>query len=215
MSRDFVVTQADETVGSVNGEIFIKAVRRAHAHVPGEVGETVVRGKLVATIGGKIIPRVIEGQAQTGADIGRKGTVVVEVPEQVGKERGVVPGALDVAHIDAAVAPGLFAVAAHGEFNFRAQGQHLLRPEVIPQGQRAAQGKLAVVVHARTGQSGRTFHPASVLNAHQELGSQVHAGAFRRGQTGQGKRQHKRQSGNNTFHDSPPECFSPSARREF
>ena len=45
------------------------------------------------------------------------------------------------------------------------------------------------------------FHRAEVLHGHQELGSQVHAGAFRGGGAGKGEGADERQSSNDAFHD--------------
>ena len=81
---DFIIAQAHKAAGGVNGEIFIETVGRAH--VPGEVGETVVHGELVAVGAMDVKAGIIEGQPQSGADVGREGRILMEIPEQVGKE---------------------------------------------------------------------------------------------------------------------------------
>ena len=72
----------------------------------------------------------------------------MEIPKQVGKQGGAVPGALDLLDGGAAVTPGFFVVAAQGKFQFGTQGQHLLGPEVVTHSQSATKGELAVLVNA-------------------------------------------------------------------
>lgn len=137
---DLIVAQPHKTVGGVKSDIFGEIVGQSRADIPGEVGEAIVRRERAAAIGGEVIAGIIEGQSQACADIRRQRRVIVEIPEQVRKQRGIIPGAFDIVHKAAAVAPAFFTVAAHGKFNFRSAGaasaaarNHSPEPEPRPE----------------------------------------------------------------------------------
>ena len=190
----FVIAEVHIAVAGVDGEVLIDVVGHAGAHVPGEVGEAVIHGHVGAAVM-HVIAGIGEGKAQTGADPGGEGGIVVDVPVQVGKKGGLVPGAL---HAPEIAFPRGLAVAAQGEFQFRTQRHHMHGPEVVARGQRAAQGELRVLADAGTGKAAATLSRPRVLDAHQELGSKVHA--FRLDQGGHGQHGKQKQGNKGAFH---------------
>ena len=149
--------------------------------------------------------QVVEGQADTGADVRHEGAVIAEIIVEVGEQGGAVPGAVHAAPV---AAPAFFAVAAQGVFQFHTQGHQILGPEVVTGRQGAAQSELGVFVHAA---HAGAFDGAGFLNGHQELGSQVHAGTFGLGHAGQDQSHQQGQCKDGAFHCSPPKrCFLQS-----
>lgn len=197
-SLHFRVAEVDVAVAGVDGHVVVDLVGRAKADVPGEVGLAfVLAGDAVAVAVVHVHAQVVEGKAEARAHVGGEGRRVVEIVVDVGKQRGRVEGLLALA---ARAGPAALAVAAKRAFQLDAQGNHVLRPEVVAGGQGAAESELGVVVDTESAEAG-VLHRAEVLHGHQELGSQVHAGAFRGGGAGKGEGADERQSSNDAFHD--------------
>ena len=191
----FVVAQVHIAIPQVHGEVVSDVVGHTSARVPGEGGAVLIEVGIEA-LSGKRIVGVIEGHAQTGAHIGSEGRAVAEVIVEIQEQRGSVPGALEIKAV--IVVPAFFTVAAQGIFHFRAHGNAKLTVEVVAQRQSAAQSELAVML-VRLIVTGLE-RGVIALDAHQEFGSQVHAGTFGLGHTGKGQGADQGQGGKTTFH---------------
>ena len=157
------------------------------------------------------LPAIVqEGEAEAGAHVRREGGFIVEVIVHVAEQRGGIEGFLGGTVV---AVPFLLAVAAESAFELDTQGEHVLGPEVIADGESSAKRELIVFVDAESAHAG-ALNSSGILKSHHEFGCQVHAvpgGSDIRKSEGA----HKRKCNKKAFHISSRKiCLCPAGFRQ-
>ena len=204
---DFGVAEVDIAVLGVNGNLIVHSESDTAADVPCEVCPAfILAAKIPAEIVVRVDTEVVEGEAEAGAHVRREGGFIVEVIVHVAEQRGGIESFLGGTVV---AVPFLLAVAAESAFEFDTQGEHVLGPEVIADGESSAKRELIVFVDAESAHAG-TLNSSGILKSHHEFGCQVHAvpgGSDIRKSEGA----HKRKCNKKAFHISSRKiCLCPA-----